>query len=137
MYDILKSGIARRFLSTFLFTVILTLFSALTHAECVPQDAVPACLSGIAASSGYTGALIEQADTPGMRRVQQGDKVEDWTVGEIGPRYVVFNRGDETVRLDLTKDDTKIPTDTPAPEPSPGIKKGPVRHTRSLARGGS
>jgi hypothetical protein len=137
MYDILKSGISRRFLSTFLFTVILTLFSALAHAECVPLDAVPACLAGIAASTGYTGALIEQADAPGMRRVRQGDRVEDWTVGEIGPRYVVFNRGDETVRLDLTKDDTKIPTDTPAPAPSPAVKKGPVRHTRSLARGGS
>jgi hypothetical protein len=137
MYDILKSEISHRFLSAFLFTVILPLFSTLAHAECVPQDAVPACLSGIAASPGYTGALIEQADAPGMRRVKQGDKVEDWTVGEIGSRYVVFDRGDQTVRLDLTKDDTNTPTETPAPTPPPGIKKGPVRHTRSLARGGS
>ncbi len=127
---------SRQFISVFFFTGTCTLFSIATYAECVPQDAVPVCLSGIAASPNYTGALIEQADAPGMRRVRQGDKVEDWTVGEIGPRYVVFNRGDETVRLDLTKDDLKISMEAPAPPP-PGIKKGPVRHTRSLARGGS
>lgn len=136
MYDIFKHMSSRKFISIFFFTGSITLFSVSTYAECVPQDAVPVCLSGIAASRNYTGALIEQADAPGMRRVRQGDEVEDWTVDEIGPRHVVFNRGDETVRLDLTKDDTKITMDAPAPPP-PGIKKGPVRHTRSLARGGS
>src|SRR6202012_3827342 len=78
MYDILKYGTFRRFLWVFFFTIILTILYGAAHAECVPQDAVPACLSGIAASPGYTGALIQQADAPGMRRVRQGDKVEDW-----------------------------------------------------------
>ncbi len=119
MYEFLKYGTSRNFLSKFFLSGILAAFSGFTWAECVPQGAVPACLAGIAASPGYTGALIQQADTPGMRRVRQGDKVEDWTVGEIGPRYVVFNRGDETVRLDLTRDDTKIPTDTAEPTPPP------------------
>ena len=77
MYDILKYGTSRRFLWVFFFTIILTILYGAAHAECVPQDAVPACLSGIAASPGYTGALIQQADAPGMRRVRQGDKVED------------------------------------------------------------
>ena len=137
MRDISKYVIFIQFLFTSSLATIFIFFADFASAECVPQDAVPACLSGIAASSSYTGALIQQADAPGMRRVQLGDKVEDWTVGEIGPRYVVFNRGDDTVRLDLTQDDTKIAMDPPAPAPPPGIKKGPVRHTHSLARGGS
>ena len=106
------------------------------QAECIPQDAVPACISGIAASASYSAALIEQAGQPGLRKIRQGDTIDDWSVSEIGPRYVVFNRGDQSVRLDLTENDTKIAMDVPAPPP-PGIKKGPVRHTRSLARGGS
>ncbi len=110
-------------------------FSSDTHAECVPQDAVPVCVSGVAASASYSAALIEDAGQSGLRKVRRGDKVDDWTVGEIGPRYVVFNRGDQSIRLDLTKDETKIAIDTPALPPA--IKKGPVRHTRSLARGGS
>lgn len=136
MYDKYKYRISRQFLSILIITATAVFFCDFAYAECTPQDAVPACVSGIAASANYTAALIEQSDEPGLRRVRQGDKVDDWTVGEIGPRYVVFNRGEETVRLDLTKDETKIAEDTP-PTPPPGVKKGPVRHTRSLARGGS
>jgi hypothetical protein len=40
-----------------------------------------------------------------MRRVRKGDIIDDWTVGEIGPRYVVFTHAGESVRINLTKDD--------------------------------
>jgi hypothetical protein len=135
MYDISKYRFFHQFSSIFSIAVTLIFFIGNAHAECVPQDAVPVCVSGVAASASYSAALIEDAGQSGLRKVRRGDKVDDWTVGEIGPRYVVFNRGDQSVRLDLTKDETKIAIETPTPPPA--IKKGPVRHTRSLARGGS
>jgi hypothetical protein len=80
-------------------------FAASAQADCVPESTVPVCLSGIALASNYAGALITQPDKPGMRRLHKGDTIDDWTVGEIGARYVVFTRHGDSVRIDLTKND--------------------------------
>jgi hypothetical protein len=107
-------------------------------ADCTPQGNLPVCLSGVAIAADYAGALITQPGKTGMRRVRAGDTVEDWTVGEIGPRYVVFTRGEQSVRISLAKDEPESasPEAQPAKEPTRAVKKGPVRHVRSLARGG-
>jgi len=92
------------------YPALLLIFSAClaaasARAECVPEENVPVCLSGVAIAGDYAAALISESGKPGMRRVRKGDKVEDWTVEEIGPRYVVFNRAGDSVQLNLTKED--------------------------------
>jgi hypothetical protein len=105
-------------------------FAGSARADCVPESSVPVCLSGVAIASNYAGALITQPEKPGIRRVHKGDTVDDWTVGEIGARYVVFTRHGDSVRIDLTKNDapgvsdakgeseTEAPTDTDNPTES-------------------
>jgi hypothetical protein len=119
-------------------------FSMLTHAakaECVPnQSEVPVCLSGTAVSPDYSGAVIQENGQPGLRQVLPGDIVDSWTVGEIGPRYVVLQRGTRTVRLELpdTPDTSSETASAPPPDEAPEkrpIKHG-LKHPRSLARGG-
>ena len=70
-----------------------------------PESSVPICLSGVAIAGDYAAALITENGKPGMRRVRKGDIIDDWTVGEIGARYVVFTHAGESVRINLTKDD--------------------------------
>jgi hypothetical protein len=94
------------------------------------------CLSGTAISPGYTAALVEEAGKPGLHAVRAGDTIDDWKVREIEPRYVVLARGDQAVRLDLAGSSADVPrAAAPPPAPPAGIRKGPVVHTRSLARG--
>jgi hypothetical protein len=108
-------------------------------ADCVPnQSEVPACLSGTAISPDYSGAVIQENGQPGLRQIVPGDMVDAWTVDKIGTRYVVLKRGTQTVRLELPQA-LGASEEAPPPDDPPTarmIKRGPVRHTRSLARGG-
>jgi len=126
-----------------IWSLCIGLFSVFPHsarADCVPsQSEVPICLSGTAISSDYSGAVIQENGQPGLRQVLPGDTIDNWTVGEIGPRYVVLQRGTRTVRLELPDgpDTSGEPTAPPADEEpaKPVIKRG-LHHPRSLARGG-
>jgi hypothetical protein len=59
------------------------------------------------------------------------------TVGEIGARYVILKYGTRTVGLELAQTvganaESPPPADMPSAD---AVKHGPVKHTRSLARG--
>jgi hypothetical protein len=120
------------------------LFSMLADtaaAECMPnQNEIPVCLSGTAIAPDYSGAVIQETGQAGLRQILPGDMVDNWTVDEIGARYVVLKHGTRTVRLELPQ--TATVSDEAAPQavaetpPAGAIKQGPVKHTRSLARGG-
>jgi hypothetical protein len=70
--------------------------------ECVAPDSGPAvCISGIVTAPDYQVALIAAPGKPDLTRVQVNDTVGDWTVSEIGARFIVFKRADETVRLEF------------------------------------
>ena len=105
------------------------------RADCTPDNpAIPLCLSGTVTAPTYRGAVVE-APGKGERQVRPGDTIGDWTVGEIGARYIVFAHGTDEIRLDLANLPPE-PEAAPA-EPQPrGIKQGPMVHARSLARGG-
>jgi hypothetical protein len=125
-----------------LYIGLFSIFAQAASAECVPnQSEVPVCLSGTAVSSDYSGAVIQENGQPGLRQILPGDTIDSWTVGEIGPRYVVLQRGTRTVRLELP-DTPEIspppPDEAPPPDETPekrAIKHG-LKHPRSLARGG-
>jgi len=124
-----------------LYIGLFSMFTRAAKAECVPnQSEVPVCLSGTAVSSDYSGAVIQEDGQPGLRQVLPGDTVDNWTVGEIGPRYVVLQRGTRTVRLELP-DAPDTSSDVPSPPPADEVPvKRPIKHgmkhPRSLARGG-
>jgi len=138
MYDNPQKHSPHYLLIGFLYIFTFSIFVRPAFAECVPnQSEVPVCLSGTAISQDYSGALIEETGRPGTRPILPGDAVDDWTVGEIGAGYVVLKHGLRTVRLEMPHDVASTPEVEPDAEPSAMVKKGPVRHTRSLARGGS
>jgi hypothetical protein len=109
------------------------------NADCISsQSEVPACLSGTAIAPGYSGAVIQENGEPGLRQVMQGDIVAGWTVEEIGAGYVELKRGTRTARLELPQSPT---ANAEAVQPATddalrAVKRGPMKHTRSLARGG-
>ena len=140
MRDSCNNSVILLFLTPIFSILLFSLLANHASAECVPnQSEVPVCLSGTALAPGYSGAVIQEGGQPGLRQVLPGDMVDSWTVDEIGTRYVVLKRGPQTVRLELpdtppASDDAQAPVaETPVPA---AIKRGPVRHTRSLARGG-
>jgi hypothetical protein len=120
------------------------LFSMLANearAECAPnQNEIPVCLSGTAIAPDYSGAVIQENGQAGLRQVLPGDMVDNWTIDEIGPRYVVLKHGTRTVRLELPQtagaSDEAVPQTVADTPPAGVVKHGPVKHTRSLARGG-
>jgi hypothetical protein len=114
-------------------------FASNAKADCVPnQSEVPACLSGTAVAPDYSGAVIQENGQAGLRQIMQGDIVAGWTVEEIGAGYVDLKRGTQTARLELPQTQPEnVETVEPAADDVPrAVKRGPVRHTRSLARGG-
>jgi hypothetical protein len=116
-----------------------SIFATEASADCAPnQSEVPACLSGTAVAPDYSGAVIQEEGTPGLRQIMQGDIVAGWTVEEIGTGYVDLKRGARTARLELPQTPpADVETAEPAADDIPrAVKRGPVRHARSLARGG-
>jgi hypothetical protein len=118
---------------------LFPMFAADANAECTPnQSEIPVCLSGTAVAPDYSGAIIQETGQAGLRQVLPGDMVDNWTVDEIGARYVVLKHGTRTVRLELPQSaETDSAAQPVADVQPPGVvKQGPVKHTRSLARGG-
>jgi len=141
MRDSCNNSVIFRFLIWILPIGLLSLFAHEAKAECTPnQNEIPACLSGTAIAPDYSGAVIQETGQAGLRQVLPGDTVDNWTIDEIGPRYVVLKHGTRTVRLELPQTagaSAEAVPQTVADTPSAGvIKHGPVRHTRSRARGG-
>jgi hypothetical protein len=114
-------------------------FAGDVKADCVPnQTEVPACLSGTAVAPDYSGAVIQEDGQPGLRQIMQGDIVAGWKVEEIGAGYVELKRGARTARLELPQTTPEnVQSVEAAADDEPHVKQGPVKHTRSLARGGS
>jgi hypothetical protein len=107
------------------------------RAECMPnQNEIPVCLSGTAIAPDYSGAVIQETGQAGLRQVLPGDMVDNWTVDEIGARYVVLKHGTRTVRLELPRTAETIPQQVAETPPAGTVKQGSVKHARSLARGG-
>jgi hypothetical protein len=107
------------------------------QAECHPAGLpIPICLSGTAIAPGYAGALVGEEGKSGLLRVNQGDMIDDWSVQEIGARYIVMEKAGQTVRLDI--DDAghdEFVRAQQSPEHAAPRPKGPMMHARSLARG--
>lgn len=138
MHDNVQRVMLNSLLHGIIYIFIFSLFIPRSIAACTPnQSEIPVCLSGTAVSQDYSGALIEETGRPGERPILPGDAVADWTVDEIGAGYIVLKHGLRTIRLEMPHDVSSTPEPEPDAEPSAMVKKGPVRHTRSLARGGS
>jgi hypothetical protein len=105
------------------------------RADCAPPDGgPPLCLSGTVTAPDFSVALVEQPDKPGETRLQQGDTIDNWEVGEIGPRYVVLKQDDQEVRLAVGGAITQPAAAPPPPAPPKSVaeRRGPMRHPRAL-----
>jgi hypothetical protein len=67
----------------------------------VPTEESPADLTGIVKSPDRTYAILTSRATKEVHHLRMGEKIEEWSVQEIGARYVVLRRGPGSLRLDL------------------------------------
>jgi len=75
--------------------------------EKIPVEESPADLTGIVSGPDRTYAILTSHATKEVFHLRKGEKIEDWSVDEIGPRYVVLRRGSGSLRLELF-DDKKL-----------------------------
>lgn len=67
----------------------------------VPAEESPADLTGIVNGPDWRYAILTNRATKEVHHLRKGEKIEDWSVQEIGPRYVVLRRGPGSLRLEL------------------------------------
>jgi hypothetical protein len=67
----------------------------------VPSEESPADLTGIVNGPGLTYAILTNKTTKETVHLRQGETIENWSIREIGPRYVVLARGPGSLRLEL------------------------------------
>jgi hypothetical protein len=70
-------------------------------ADCQPAGPAPFCLAGTVTAAGVSAAVIGEPGKPGLNEVREGDVLNDWTVAEIGQRFVTLQHDDQSIRLDL------------------------------------
>jgi len=70
-------------------------------ADCQPSGPAPFCLAGTVTATGLSAAVIEEPGKPGLNEVHEGDILNDWTVSEIGQRFVTLQHEEQSIRLDL------------------------------------
>lgn len=67
----------------------------------VAKEESPAELTGIVNGPDRTYAILKSLATQEVVHVRKGETIEDWSVQEIGLRYVVLRRGAGSLRLEL------------------------------------
>jgi len=67
----------------------------------VPTEEAPADLTGIVNGPNLHYAILTSRSTKEVHHLREGDKIEEWSIQEIGPRYVVLRRGPGSLRLEL------------------------------------
>jgi hypothetical protein len=80
------------------------------RADCAPaSDAPPFCLQATVTAGDYRAALVVPAGDKVAQSLHDGAMIAGWTLAEIGPRYIVVEHDERSVRLTLG--------DEPAPPP--------------------
>jgi general secretion pathway protein N len=90
----------------------------------VPTEESPADLTGIVNGPDLHYAILTNRATKEVHHVRKGEKIEEWSLQEIGPRYVVLRRGPGSLRLELFEE--KEPGDG-AKQPSADPDDQPMR----------
>jgi hypothetical protein len=67
----------------------------------VPSEESPADLSGIISGPDRTYAIMTNKATKEVLHLRAGEKIDEWSIHEIGPRHVVLRRGPGSLRLEL------------------------------------
>jgi hypothetical protein len=67
----------------------------------VAKEEAPAELTGIVNGPDRTYAILRSVATKEVVHLRKGETIEDWSVQEIGVRYVVLRRGAGSLRLEL------------------------------------
>lgn len=67
----------------------------------VAKEEAPADLTGIVNGPDLHYAILTNRATKEVVHVRKGEKIEEWSLQEIGPRYVVLRRGPGSLRLEL------------------------------------
>jgi hypothetical protein len=67
----------------------------------VPVEEAPADLTGIVNGPDLHYAILTSRATKEVHHLRTGEKSEEWSLQEIGPRYVVLHRGPGRLRLEL------------------------------------
>jgi general secretion pathway protein N len=75
--------------------------AAETAAVAVPSEEAPADLTGIVSGPERTYAILTNRATKEVHHLRRGETIEDWSIQEIGTRYVVLRRGPGSLRLEL------------------------------------
>lgn len=67
----------------------------------VASDELPAELVGIVMGPDQTYAILKNHDSQQFEHVHRGEKVEDWALDDIAPRYILLHRGNSKMRVEL------------------------------------
>jgi len=67
----------------------------------VAKEEAPADLTGIVNGPDLHYAILTNRATKEVLHLRKGEKIEEWSLQEIGPRYVVLRRGPGSLRLEL------------------------------------
>jgi general secretion pathway protein N len=67
----------------------------------VAKEEAPAELTGIVNGPDRTYAILRSVATKEVVHLRKGETIDDWSVQEIGVRYVVLRRGAGSLRLEL------------------------------------
>jgi len=89
----------------------------------VASEDAPADLTGIVSGPDRTYAILTSRATKEIHHLRTGEKIDDWSVQEIGPRYVVLRRGPGSLRLELFEE--KEPGSKADGDGSRGVNRPP------------
>ena len=92
----------------------------------VPTEEAPADLTGIVNGPDLNYAILTNRATKEVMQLRQGEKIDEWSLQEIGPRYVVLRRGPGSLRLELFEEK----------EPGEGSKRPPTDPEERMLRAG-
>jgi len=67
----------------------------------VTSDEAPADLIGIVVGPARTYAILKDHESKEIQHLQKGEKIDDWSLDEIAPRYIVLRRGATKMHVDL------------------------------------
>ena len=101
----------------------------------VASEDAPADLTGIVSGPDRTYAILTSRATKEIHHLRTGEKIDDWSVHEIGPRYVVLRRGPGSLRLELFEEKepgSRADGDGVVNRPSPNTRPRFVPQSRQV-----
>lgn len=81
--------------------------------QVVAREEAPAELTGIVIGPEKTYAILKSRVTKEVQHLHRGDRIDDWTIDEIGPRHVLLHRDETRIRVELFEQkssDASVPT---------------------------